>query len=152
MPKKPSNEQGFGMAELIVVVAIIAIIAAAGVPSLVTYWQSSRLTAGAEQLASVMNRGRQLAIRSNTSVCVERTGTNVRLRTGSCAGTIWTGVGTDSAGLIKIANDLQVGGATNAIFTNVGGASTTATYSLTDTKSGRSRNVVVAATGRVTIQ
>jgi Type II transport protein GspH len=104
-----------------------------------------------------MNRARQLAISRNSSVCVERSGTAVRLRPttvtpADCTGAAWTGVGTDSAGLIQIANDLQVGGATSAIFTNVGGASTTATYTLTDPKTGRSRSVVVSATGRVTIQ
>jgi type IV fimbrial biogenesis protein FimT len=153
MPNRTASERGFGLTELIVVVALIGIMAALGVPSLLSYWQSSSLTAGAEQLASVMNRARQLAVRSNTSVCVERTGANVRLRTASCAGTIWTGVGTDSAGLIQIANNLQVSAATaSAIFTNVGGASTTATYTLTDPKTGRSRSVVVSASGQVTIQ
>ena len=51
-----------------------------------------------------------------------------------------------------VANDLQVGGAANAVFTNVGGASTVATNTVTDPKTGRSRNVVVLASGRVTIQ
>lgn len=153
MPNRTTNERGFGLTELIVVVALIGVMAALGVPSLLTYWQSSRLSAGAEQLASVMNRARQLAIRQNTPVCVERSGTSVRMRTVSCAGAIWTGVGTDSAGLIQIANDLQVSATTaSAIFTNVGGASTTASYTLTDPGTGRSRSVVVSASGRVTIQ
>ena len=41
--------------------------------------------------------------------------------------------------------------ATNAIFTNAGGASTPATYTLTDPRTGRSRNVVVNSTGRVSL-
>jgi prepilin-type N-terminal cleavage/methylation domain-containing protein len=147
-----SNERGFGLTELVVVVALLGILSLFAVPNLVSYYQSSSLTAGAEQLAAVMNRARHLAISRNTSVCVEINGTTVRLRTASCAGTIWTGVGTDSAGTIVIANNLQVAGATNAVFTNTGGASTAATYSLTDPKTGHSRNVVVVATGRVTIQ
>jgi prepilin-type N-terminal cleavage/methylation domain-containing protein len=153
MLNKPSNERGFSLTELIVVVGLIGVLSLVAVPSLLTYWQSSSLTAGAEQLASVMNRARQLAVRSNTSVCVERTGTTVRLRTVSCAGTIWTGIGTDSAGLIQIANNMQVTNATaNAIFTNVGGASTIGTYTLTDPRTSRTRTVAVSASGRVTIQ
>ena len=153
MPNRTSNERGFGVTELIVVVALIGIMAALGTPSLLSYWQSSRLTAGAEQLASVMNRARQLAVRSNTSVCVERSGTSVRLRTVNCAGTIWTGVGTDSAGLIQIANNLQVSAATaSAIFTNVGGASTIGTYTVRDPATSRTRTVVVSSSGQVTIQ
>jgi prepilin-type N-terminal cleavage/methylation domain-containing protein len=149
-----SNERGFGLTELVVVVALLGILSVFAVPNLVAYYQSSSLTAGAEQLAAVMNRARHLAISQNTSVCVERNGTTVRLRTVSCAGAIWTGVGTDSAGTIQIANNLQVGGAATAIFTNTGAATTagTITFSLTDPKTSRSRNVLIVGTGRVTIQ
>jgi Tfp pilus assembly protein FimT len=128
------------------------------VPSLLTYWQTSSLSAGAEQLASVLNRARQLAISRNSSVCVERTGTAVRLRPttvtpADCAGAVWTGVGTDGAGLIQIASNMQVSAATaSVIFTNAGGASTAGTYTLTDPKTNRSRTVVVSTTGRVIIQ
>lgn len=161
MLNKMSNERGFSLTELIVVVGMIGVLSLLGVPSLLTYWQTSSLTAGAEQLASVINRARQLAIGQNTSVCVERTGTNVRLRMGSCAGTIWGTaiggwgpvIGADSAGNIQIANNLQVTAATaSVIFTNAGGASTTGTYTLTDPKTNRSRTVVVSTSGRVIIQ
>ncbi len=158
MLKKMSNERGFSLTELIVVVGMIGVLSLLAVPSLLSYWQTSSLSAGAEQLASVMNRARQLAISRNSSVCVERTGTAVRLRPttttpADCAGAVWTGVGTDGAGLIQIASNLQVSAATaSVIFTNAGGASTTGTYTLTDPTTSRSRTVVVSTTGRVIIQ
>jgi len=152
MLKTTSNERGYSLSELLVVVGLIMVLSLVAVPSVLTYWRTSSLTAGAEQLAGVLNRARQLAISTNNSVCVQVTGTNVRLRTVSCAGTIWTGIGTDSAGVIQIANNVQVSGGTSAIFTNIGGASTTATYTVTDPKTGRTRSVVVSATGRVIIQ
>jgi type IV fimbrial biogenesis protein FimT len=157
MQNVASNERGFTLMELMIVLALMAVMAVVAVPSLLSYYQSASLRAGAEHLASVMGRARHLAIRQNTSVCVERTGSNLRFRTTNavppdCNGTVFAGEGTDGAGIIQIANDLQVGGATNAIFTNAGGASTPATYSLTDPETGRSRNVVVTSTGRVTIQ
>jgi prepilin-type N-terminal cleavage/methylation domain-containing protein len=152
MSNTMTNERGFGLTELIVVLAIVGTLGLLAVPSLMTYWQTSSLTAGTEELAAVMHRARQLAIRQNTSICVERTGTNVRLRTGGCGGAIWTGVGTDSAGLFVISNNLQVGGAASAVFTNVGGASTSGTFSLTDPKTSKSRNVQVTSTGQVIIQ
>lgn len=152
MLKRTSNERGYSLSELLVVVGLIMVLSLVAVPSVLTYWRTSALTSGAEQLAGVMNRARQLAISTNNSVCVQVTGTSVRLRTVSCAGTIWTGVGTDSSGVIQIANNLQVSGGTSAIFTNIGGASTTATYTLTDPKTGRTRTVAVSATGRVIIQ
>ena len=152
MSNRRLNEQGFGLAELIVVVAVIGLLAALAMPSFLTFWRSSALSAGAAEMASVLNRGRQLAISQNTSVCVQVSGTSVRFRTVSCAGTIWTGSGTTSAGLISLSNGLQISGATSAIFTNAGGANPGATYTVTDPKTSRTRSVVVSATGRVTVQ
>lgn len=157
MPRSLSNERGFGLLELSVVMALIGVLSIFAVPSLLSYYQSSSLRAGAEQLAAVMSRARHLAISRNTSVCVERVGTTVRLRMATCSGNVWTetqesGVVTSTTGIIQIANDLHVSGGTNAIFTNAGGASTPATYTLTDPRTNRSRNVVVTSTGRVSIQ
>jgi len=152
MSNRRLNERGFGLAELIVVVAVIGLLAALAMPSFLTYWQSSSLSAGAAEMASILNRGRQLAIAQNTSVCVQVSGTSVRYRTVSCAGAIWTGTGTNSAGLISLSNGLQISGAASAIFTNAGGANPGATYTVTDPKTSRTRSVVVAATGRVTVQ
>jgi type IV fimbrial biogenesis protein FimT len=156
------NERGFGLTELIVVVALIGVMGLLAAPSLLTYWRSSTLTAGAEELASVLNRARQLAIRQNASVCVERnSATTLRLRAGTCAGTVLTGIGTgtdsaglitDSAGLISISNGLQLGGAGSVVFTNVGGASTTGTFSVTDPSTSHSRNVQITSMGQVIIQ
>jgi prepilin-type N-terminal cleavage/methylation domain-containing protein len=152
MRNRAWNERGFGLTELLMVIALVALLTTAAVPSLIAYYQTASLTAGTEQLAATLNRARHLAISRNTSVCFERSGTTVRLRTVSCGGTIWTGPGTDSAGTITIANSLQVGGATSVTFTNVGGATATQTFSVTDPKTSRSRNVQVTSTGRVSIQ
>jgi len=152
MSKHWLNERGFGLAELIVVVAVIGVLAALAMPTFLTYWQTAGLSAGAAEMSSVLGRARALAIAQNTSVCVQVSGTSVRFRTVSCAGTIWTGSGTDSAGLITLANSMQISGATSAIFTNAGGANPGATYTVTDPRTARTRSVVVAATGRVTVQ
>ena len=152
MSKNWPDERGFGLAELIVVVAMIGVLMALAMPSFLSYWRSSLISAGASELASVLSRGRALAIAQNTNVCVQVSGTSVRFRTVSCAGTIWTGSGTDGSGLITLSNGVQVSGATSAIFTNAGGASPGATYTVTDPKSSRTRSVVVSATGRVTVQ
>jgi len=70
--------RGVGLAELIVVVAILGLLAAIGVPYLVSYWQASTLTAGAQELQTILNGARQLAIRNNTSVCVKRNTTSMQ--------------------------------------------------------------------------
>jgi prepilin-type N-terminal cleavage/methylation domain-containing protein len=151
MSNRALNERGFGMAELIVVVAIIGLLAALATPSFLTYWQSSALSAGAAELQSTLNRGRQLAIAQNGSVCVQVSGTGIRYRSVSCAGTIWTGTGTNSAGLISLSSGMQIGGGP-VTFTNAGGASANASFTVTDPKTSRSRTVLVTTTGRVTVQ
>ena len=153
MSNRRLNEQGFGMAELIVVVAVIGLLAALALPSFLTYWRTSALSAGAAEMASILNRGRQLAIAQNTSVCVQVSGTSVRFRTVSCAGTIWTGPGTSSAGLLGLSNGMQISNANaSIIFTNAGGANTGGPYVVTDPRTSRFRNVAVSATGRVSVQ
>lgn len=149
---RASDERGFGLMELVVVIGLVAILSALAVPNLLTYMQTSALSAAADELASVLNRGRALAITQNTTVCVQVTGTSVRFRTGGCAGTIWTGVGTAANGNIALTNGITVSGATSAVFTNLGAASTTATYTVTNPTTAGTRSVIVAATGRVSIQ
>ena len=151
MSNRLLNERGFGLAELIVVVAIIGLLAALAVPSFLAYWQSSALSAGAAELQSTLNRGRQLAIAQNGSVCVQVSGTGVRYRTTSCTGTIWTGTGTNSAGLISLSNGLEILGGP-VTFSNAGGASTNVNFTVRDPKTLRTRTVAVLTTGRVTVQ
>jgi prepilin-type N-terminal cleavage/methylation domain-containing protein len=147
------NSRGFTFAELMLVVAIIGILSVLAAPTLFAYIQTSALQAGARELVTAINLGRQLAIARNTTVCVEVTGTNIRLRTGGCLGTIWTGPGTDSTGVIKISDPgtLQISGP-NVVFTNLGAASTFGTYTIRNPVDNKTRTVVVVSSGRVNIQ
>ena len=47
-----STGNGFSMIELIVVMAILGVVMAVGMPSLMNYWQSATLKAGAQELAA----------------------------------------------------------------------------------------------------
>ena len=148
------NSRGFTFAELMLVVAIIGILSVLAAPTLFTYIQTGALQAGARELASAINLGRQLAISRNTTVCVEVTGTNIRLRTGGCLGTIWTGLGTDGTGVIRVSDPgtLRITTTANVVFTNLGAASTVGTYTVTNPVDNKTRTVVVASSGRVTVQ
>src|SRR5437867_1196420 len=101
---KVDDTRGGTLGELLLVVASIGLLAVLAAPALVSYWRTSSLQGGARELASAINLGRQLAISRSTTVCVEVAGTNVRLRTGGCDGTTWTGPGTDGSGLIRTSN------------------------------------------------
>lgn len=147
-------DRGFSLVELMVALAITAVLAVVAVPSLLSYWQTSSLRAGARELASAMNLGRQLAISRKTAVCVDLTGTNVRLRVGGCSGPFWTGPVTDAAGVIRISDPatLKVSSNARVIFTALGAASPSATYTVTHARTQTSRAVVVAASGRISVE
>ena len=81
-------------------------------------------------------------------------GTAITLRTGGCAGTVFTGIGTTAAGLIRLTGGMQVSFASGAsiVFTNLGAASTAATLRVTHPATGKTRDVVVSAAGQVRVQ
>jgi Tfp pilus assembly protein FimT len=141
------------MIELVVVVAIVGIIMAVSTPVLISYWRTSTLRAGAEEMSAILNRARQLAIKENTTVCVRRQGSNrVRFHLPACGGGTWTGVGTEANGDIRLANNVAISAATaDVMFTYLGAASTPGTFTLTNPVDGRTLQVIVASTGRVRI-
>lgn len=155
------KNRGYTLAELMVVLAVVGVITAIAVPSFVNYVQGATLRAGAEELASVVNTARSVAIKENTLVCVNRgAGNQVRLLIaaanpcGSATFYGMTGHGSDARvgtnGWITMSNELLVTAATaDVIFTSLGAAVPAGTYTVS--KSGQTLRVVVAASGRVTI-
>jgi len=117
--------RAFTTTELVVVVAIIGVIAALSVPSLWTYIRAAALRAGAEEMVAVLNGARQLAIRTNTTVCVTNDGTSAQYHLGHCAGAAWAGVGTDVGGNIRLANHLRVSGTSHLCFNYLGAGAAT---------------------------
>lgn len=152
---RPIAARGFTLAELIVVVAIMGTLMALSLPFFLRYWQSATLKAGAEELATLLNVARQLAIKDNGSVCVvrESSGTRIRYEQASCGGTAWTGPGTDASGWIRLANSVEVSAATaSVVFTYLGAASPGGTYTVRNPANSATMSVIVAASGRVSIQ
>jgi prepilin-type N-terminal cleavage/methylation domain-containing protein len=145
------TQHGFGMTELLVVVGLIGLLGLLAVPGILSYWQTSTLAAGADELAAALSRARALAVTRTTTLCVQLSGTSVRFRSPGCAGTVWTGLGTDASGIISLSDGLRVGGGPTVVFTSTGGASTGATFVVINPEDGNTRSVAVATTGRVTI-
>lgn len=148
------NARGFTLVELMVVLAIGGVLAALVTPALASYARTASLQAAARELATAINLGRQLAISRNTRVCVEvASPMQLRLRTGGCAGPIWSGPGTDASGAIKISDAaLQISTTANVVFSGLGAATPAGTYTLTNAASNVTRTVIVAATGRVSVR
>jgi len=154
-----TRTRGFTLAELVVVVAVVAIITAVSVPTLWTYFRSAALRGGAEEAVTVMNGARQLAIRLNTTVCVTNDGTAVQYHVGTCSAAPWTGPGTEASGNVRLANGITLGGTNNLCFNYLGAGSATpapcvanGTLTVTNPTGGATLSVVMATTGRIRIQ
>ena len=146
------NQSGFSLGELLMIVAVIGIVSVLATPAFISYSQAARLKGGAQELATILNQARQVAITRNTTACVVQAGNKVRIRTSSCTGTIWTAAGTDGSGWFNLTDDVTVTAATaNVVFTYLGTASTSGTYTVQNPTTNRTLSVIVAASGRITI-
>jgi prepilin-type N-terminal cleavage/methylation domain-containing protein len=145
------RQGGYSIAELMVVVAVIGILVATSAPFFVSYYQSAKVKAAAEDLAGYINQARQLAIRTNNNVCVQITATRLQFRQGGCAGTVWIGAGTDALGNIKVPDGVTLAVTANPVFSYLGAATPAATYTVTNTDTGLSLHVILSASGRITI-
>ncbi len=145
------DRRAFTAVELLVVLAILSLVTAASVPSMITYWRSATLRAGAEQLAAGLNNGRQIAISQAQNVFVQVANNQYRYRLLNCGGTPWTGPGTDANGYYSMANNMGVTTNANPVFDYLGAANPGATLTVTNPQSGATLSVVVSVAGRVRI-
>jgi type II secretion system protein H len=145
------GRRGFSVIELLVVVAIIALVVATAAPWLITYWRGATVKAAAEELAAGLNRGRQLAISQAQRVCVEVVGNRYRYVLNGCGGTQWTGPGSDSTGFFRLANNVGVTANVNPVFDYLGAANPGATLTVTNPQGGATLTVAVSVAGRVRI-
>ena len=161
------DARGFSLAELIIVVAVIGVLSAIGMPYFISYYRASTLKGGAQEVVAILNQGRQIAIKENEAVCIKSNvanpnyGTKIRYLRGTCAATntcaatgnvspcIWTGAGTDGSGYVTLSNNVEMRPpATDVTFTYLGAAAggsytvrvadnTSATATVTVANSGR---------------
>ena len=155
-PTTPSRQvlhpRGFTLAELIVLIGVIAILAVMAVPAFLSYYHAAGLKAGAQQVVALINQAREIAIKENGNVCVTLpSATQMSYRLGSCAGSAWVGAGTDAAGGINLPSGFTATASANPVFNYVGSALPAATYTLTNSQTGNTLTVSVAASGRIKI-
>jgi len=149
-----SRADGFSLVELVVVLAVTGTLAVLAAPTLLRYWDSWSLQAAARELASTINLGRQLAITTRSPVCVDVNSTGLRFRIGGCAGAPWTGSVTDASGTIHVSDPTTIAISSNGrlVFTTLGAASPAATYTVRHARTQASRTVIVAGSGRISVE
>lgn len=151
--------RGFSLTELLVAVGVIGILAAASIPYFIAYWQNSTLAGGAQELQTIVNQGRQLAITNNCSVTVTQASNQAQMSLSSscpkppyCASLPcnWRGPGTDSSGNFTLANSVRVSSG-SVTFNYLGAGTTAGTFTVTNPVNGGTQTVTVSSAGRVTI-
>jgi Tfp pilus assembly protein FimT len=154
------GQAGYSVGELAIVLAIVGLLSTLATPFFLSYFQASRVRVGAEEVAALLNQGRQLAIKENdtTGVCVHITSTAVQYYVGSsgaggtCASTgLWTGPGSDSGGHLPIADGITLTTSSDIGFTYLGNASPGGTVTVANSQTGQTLHVTVAVSGRVSI-
>lgn len=139
--------------ELIIILVVIGIMSVMALPAYLSYRQAAILKSGAQQVATMVNQARELAIKQNDSVCVKLPNAGQMVYAlGGCTGSAWIGAGTDAAGNINLPTGTTMTASANPVFNYVGSALPAATYTLTNAQTGATLTVSVAASGRVTIQ
>jgi len=148
-----SRRSGFSLIELLVVLAVLGVVIGVGVPLVLTYYSNAQNTVGAQQIRTILNQGRQMALDRAAFVCVQvPTPTQMTLYLNStCAGTPWVGSITDGAGNIALQAGFTVSASASPVFDYLGRALPPTTYTVTNTTTGSPLTVSVATSGRVTI-
>lgn len=148
-------QRGFTLAELLLVLVVVGLLASLGLPMFLSAWRTSEARAGAEELATALSGARQLALNRNETVCVTLASATlpsgavqwtVQYRPATCAATPVTEV--------RLANNVTVTAPNPDVsFTYLGAATPPANYTYTVTRQdGGSLNVNVSASGRVRVQ
>lgn len=135
-----------------VTLVVLGLLVAMTVPTYLSYRQSAILKSGAQQVVTMINVARELALRINDNVCVKiPSPTTMSYTLGGCSGSVWVGAGTDAAGNMALPEGVTVSTTANPVFNYVGSALPAATYTVTNTQTSATLTVSVALSGRVTI-
>jgi prepilin-type N-terminal cleavage/methylation domain-containing protein len=146
----PHHSGGFSAAELLVVVAVIGVLFTASIPFFLSAYQASAARADVQQVISLFNQARELAIKQNDSVCVSfPSNQQMMLLLSSCTGTAWVGAGTDGTGAINLPPGFTIGPLSAVTFTYLGAATAATTYTMTNSTTGGTMTISIALSGRV---
>lgn len=147
------SRSGFSLSEFLVVLAISGVVISVSVPMFLSYHHNAQNTTGAQQIRSILNQARQMAIDERTFVCVHAPSpTQLSLYVNAtCTGAPWVGPISDTAGNITLQPGFTVSASANLVFDYLGRALPETTYTVTNSTTASTLTVSVATSGRVSI-
>src|SRR5574337_981420 len=149
---RAGGQRGFTLAELITIVAIIGVISVGAIPFFITFLRAMATREASQELATVLQQARELAISRNTNYQVNVNGNQLQFVDNS-TGNAWIGPGTDNQGFRRLVNQAQlINPPANPIIFNPLGTARGGTITVLNAQGTSSLNVVVSSAGRVQIQ
>jgi prepilin-type N-terminal cleavage/methylation domain-containing protein len=148
---------GYSFIELSVVIALLAIITAISVPSILTYIEAEKIRGAARDIVALMNEARQLAVTRNLPYSVEgQTSPANQLR--FCSGSIspcppaavWIAPSTNANGWVTIDN-VNLVLAQPITFTALGAAAPGGRMRVQQLRATNCLDIVVSVSGRIQI-
>lgn len=166
------NSRGFSLMELLIAITVFGILAAVSIPMMLSVIQASQTRGAAQELVTILNQARQLAITQNRSIQINFSpaapsaaapATALRfVWTTAVAGDppcgCWLGPRTDGNGYITLANETRIVyvgvnplGA-NPAFNSLGAATTPGIIRVQNLRGTSCLEVAVSASGRIKTQ
>lgn len=149
---------GYTFIEVAVVIALIGVLTAISVPSLLSFIDAERVRGAAREIVTLMNQARQLAITRNLSFSVEaEVAPQNRLRfcsgtvTPCPAGAVWIDAATGANGWIGLDNQIPLVFAQTITFSALGAAAPGGRLRVQHPQGVACLDVVVSGSGRVQI-
>jgi len=150
---------GFSVVELVVLVAVIAILSAIGFPLYLSYSRAQETDGAARTLVVALNQARQLAITRSVSFSAE-TQTNPNNRMRFCSGTVvpcpggnvYTGAETDGNGWRVLENGSRITAGPAITFNSLGAATVSGVLRVQNSSATGSLDICVSPSGRIKVQ
>jgi len=154
-----TRADGFTVAELLVLVAVVSILCAIGFPLYLSYSRAQETDGAARVVVVALNQARQLAVMRGVSFSIE-TQTNPNNRMRFCSGTVapcpggqvYTGAETDGNGWRKLENGSRFTAGPAITFNSLGAATVSGVITVQNSSASGSLDVCVSPSGRVKVQ
>ncbi|MDD5558822.1 GspH/FimT family pseudopilin [Candidatus Methylomirabilis sp.] len=148
------GQRGFTLVELMVAIAVIGIVSVGTIPLFMTFLRAMQTRGASQELVTVLQQARELAIARNTDYRVEIEPDNNRLRfVRTSDNVVWTGPGTDAQGYRRLVNQTRLTcrkpEPPSFITFNPLGSAGGGTITVQNAQGTSSLNVVVSPSGRI---